>query len=478
MTSPKETALKSTILKLFEHSPTDDQNRAIEQICSFIYSEKNDELLILSGYAGTGKTSIVGALVKALARVKHKSMLLAPTGRAAKVLAGYSKKAAYTIHKKIYRQKSSSDLDSKFVLDKNLHTNTLFIVDEASMINSSNYEDSLFGSGSVLDDLLYYISTGVNCKLIFVGDTAQLPPVGQEISAALDENALDITGFSAQQSGLSEVVRQSLESGILYNATLLRQVVSDESMSFYYARLKLEGFVDILRIGGGELIEEITSCYNKYGLEETMIITRSNKRAIRFNQGVRSAVLYQEDEICTGDMILVVKNNYFWSEGTDIEFIANGDIAKIVRIRGYEEMHGYRFADVTLEFSDYNNIEIDCKIILDTIGMETASLNREQNQALYLSVAADYEHIKSKAKRWKEIKKDKYFNALQVKHAYALTCHKAQGGQWKACFIDQGYLTEEMLNKEYYRWLYTAFTRAQEMLYLVNFNKEFFEDEI
>lgn len=478
MMQPKEAALRSSMLKIFEHSPTDDQNMAIEQICSFIYSSKNDELLILSGYAGTGKTSIVGALVKALARVKHKSMLLAPTGRAAKVLAGYSKKGAYTIHKKIYRQKSSSDLDAKFILDKNLHTNTLFIIDEASMINSSNYDDSLFGSGSVLDDLLHYVSTGVNCKLIFVGDTAQLPPVGQEISAALDENALNITGFSSQVSNLSEVVRQSLESGILYNATRLRQIISDESGSFYYARLQIEGFSDILRIGGGDLIEEITSCYDKYGLEETMVITRSNKRAIRFNQGIRSTVLYQEDEICTGDMIIVVKNNYFWSEGTDIEFIANGDIAKIVRIKGYEEMHGYSFADVTLEFGDYNNIEIDCKIILDTISMEKASLNREQNQALYQSVAADYKCIRSKAKRWKEIKKDKYFNALQVKHAYALTCHKAQGGQWKACFIDQGYLTEEMLNKEYYRWLYTAFTRAQEKLYLVNFNKEFFGDEI
>ncbi|MFV0506997.1 MAG: ATP-dependent RecD-like DNA helicase [Bacteroidales bacterium] len=478
MRTPKESALESAILKVFEHAPTTDQEKAIEQICAFVYSGKNDELLILSGYAGTGKTSIVGALVKALVSVNHKSMLLAPTGRAAKVLAGYSKKAAYTIHKKIYRQKSSSDLDSKFVLDKNLHTNTIFIVDEASMINSSNYEDSLFGSGSVLNDLLYYVSTGVNCKLLFVGDSAQLPPVGQEMSAALDMKALSITGFTPQMSVLAEVVRQSLESGILYNATTLRQVVNNESMSFLYAQLKLEGFSDIVRIGGGELIEEISSCYDAFGLEETMIITRSNKRAIRFNQGIRNTVLYQENEICVGDMIIVVKNNYYWSEGFDIEFIANGDIAKIIRIKNYEEMHGYRFANVSLEFCDYNNIEIDCKIILDTISMETPALNREQNKALYLSVAADYEYVANKAKRWRAIKSDKYFNALQVKHAYALTCHKAQGGQWKACFIDQGYLVEEMLNKEYYRWLYTAFTRAQEKLYLVNFNKEFFEDEL
>ncbi|NQU88715.1 MAG: AAA family ATPase [Mariniphaga sp.] len=457
--------------------PTESQAKLLKKLAEFITSPEEDEIFILKGYAGTGKTSMVALVVRALLKFKIKSVLLAPTGRAAKVLAGYTASPAYTIHKKIYRQKSSSDGLGKFVLDKNLHKNTYFIVDEASMISNQSSETSNFGSGRLLDDLVEYVYSGENCRLIVVGDTAQLPPVGLNISPALEIFELEQYGFGADETLLTEVVRQSEESGILVNATFIRQRISTESELTGYFPIKLKEFDDIERISGGELIEKISECYDKYGIFETAVITRSNKRANLFNKGVRNTILFREDEINKGDLLMVVKNNYFWmGDNEEMDFIANGDIAEIESIYGYEELYGFRFADVRLRFVDYKDVEFDCKIFLETINLESASFTLEDSRKLYHAVSEDYIDIKNKRKRWEKIKENPYFNALQVKFAYAVTCHKAQGGQWKAVFIDQGYLTEDMINTEYLRWLYTAFTRPTEKLFLVNFDKGFFED--
>lgn len=469
--------------KLAEHisgflnvEPTDSQNVAIQQIASFLFDTNQNSLFLLKGYAGTGKTLLVSSLVNALKQFRIDTILLAPTGRAAKVLASYAGKNAYTIHKKIYRKHASADIQGFFEIDFNKASQTLFIVDEASMISNSVAEGSIFGTGRLLEDLIEYVYNGRNCRLMLVGDVAQLPPVGLAISQALDVNQLETLDKKVYQATLTDVVRQTQESGILYNATLLRLNLKSR-MTNQYFKIKLEGFPDIKSIGGDELIEALQTCYDRYGQDETIVVTRSNKRANKFNEGIRGSILWHEAELVHGDLIMVVKNNYHWVDPENgLEFIANGDIAKVIRVGRYEEMYGFRFANVTLELLDYN-MEIDCKLFLDTLTIEKPSFGAEESQRLYEAIQEDYADIKSKRKRWEKIKEDPYFNALQIKYAYAVTCHKAQGGQWDAVFVDHGYLTEDMLTIDTLRWFYTAFTRPRKMLYLVNFDKKFFNLE-
>ncbi len=469
--------IQSEILRNLSKSPTKGQEELSEKLAEFISGYDSDTVFVMKGYAGTGKTTMLSSLVKTFEQFKFKSVLLAPTGRAAKVLTGYTGQNAYTIHKNIYRQQSSSDGMGRFVLNKNLFKDAFVIVDEASMVPNTNSESSIFGSGRLLEDLIEYVYSGFNCRLILVGDTAQLPPVGLDVSPALSKNELESYDRIVFEYELTDVVRQDLNSGILFNATLIRNLITSGYFSPGYFHLECDGFEDIRRIGGADLIEEISTCYDRYGLFETIVVTRSNKRANKFNEGIRSTILYKEADISVGDLMMVVKNNYFWlQENEKIDFIANGDIAEIISISKYEELYGFRFANVCLRLIDYPDIEIDCKIILDTITIESASLTSEQNRKLYDAVSEDYMDVRSKKKRWEKIKENPYFNALQVKFSYAVTCHKAQGGQWKAVFVDQGYVTEEMINIEFLRWLYTAFTRPTEMLYLVNFNKEFFDE--
>ena len=469
--------LKNILTQNLPFTPTGCQAELIDVLSGFITSNEPDEIMIIKGYAGTGKTTMVYSLTQSLATLKIRSILLAPTGRAAKVMAGYSGMPAFTIHKKIYRQKSSSDGMGKFTIDKNLFKNTYFIVDESSMISNEYSENSVFGSGKLLDDLLEYVYSGENCRLVLIGDTAQLPPVKLNVSPALEADSLEYNGFRVVEVELKEVVRQAEGSGILFNATEIRNKIGSLNNNNGYFPIETSAFDDVERISGGELIETISSSYDKYGLFETTIVTRSNKRANLFNKGIRGSILYKENEIEKGDLLMIVKNNYFWvNDDLDLDFIANGDIAEVITIYGYEELYGFRFANVSLRFVDYNEIELDCKIFLETLNIESASFSYEQNRQLYETVSEDYSDIKNKRERWKKIKENPYYNALQVKFAYAITCHKAQGGQWKTVFVDHGYLTEEMLDKEYYRWLYTAFTRPTEKLYLVNFDKGFFED--
>jgi len=470
------------IIDKFQHKPTKGQYVLIDNIVNYIEDllekkSNSDEIFILKGYAGTGKTSIISALVNSLPALRLKSVLLAPTGRAAKVFALYSGKSASTIHKKIYRQKTQNSDIAEFAIDQNLHKNTLFIVDESSMISNSAFDNSPFGTGRVLDDLISYVYNGLGCKLILVGDTAQLPPVKLNISPALDISVMKSMGFDVVEVELTDVVRQSKESGVLHNATMLRNRINNFIKG--YPKLELDEFTDIVRLSGADLIEEIDSCYNKYGIENTIVICRSNKRANRFNEGIRRSILWKEEELSTGDLLMIVKNNYYWLSEEDkihTDFIANGDIVEIITIRKYKELYGFRFADVTVRFLDYPELEIDVNIIIDTLTSETASLSQEQNSKLFYSVMEDYQKLKTKKAKIKAIKENPYFNALQVKFSYSVTCHKAQGGQWNAVFIDQGWLIDDMLDVEYLRWLYTAFTRPIDKLYLVNFNKEFFEE--
>ena len=470
--------ISNLMIEQMKFEPTDCQKEMVEKLSEFITSDQSNVVFLLKGYAGTGKTTILSALVSVLETLKTKTILLAPTGRAAKVLSRYSGKIATTIHKKIYRQQSASDGSGKFGLDRNLHKNTIFIIDEASMISNSPQGTTVFGSGYLLSDLIEYVMSGDNCRLVIAGDTAQLPPVGFSVSPALEEEELGHFDLDVIKSELTQVVRQAQESGILENATTIRNLLADEQPEGYW-KIKISDFQDIQKISGADLIEEISNCYSKYGIEETIVITRSNKRANKFNEGIRRAVLYREEQISTGDLLMNVKNNYYWAkESEELDFIANGDIAEVVRIRKYEEKYGFHFVNVTLKFIDYKNFEIDCKIILDTLTIEAASLTQADQKRLFDEISQDYPDIRNKRKLWEKIRENEYFNALQVKFSYALTCHKSQGGQWKAVFLDHGYLTEEMIDREYLRWAYTAFTRPTEKLYLVNFNKEFFDGEI
>lgn len=441
----------------------------------FILSGDDRRVFLLCGYAGTGKTSLVAALVKTMEQLERRTVLLAPTGRAAKVFSSYSGRAAYTIHKWIYRQKSILN-GSAFTLMENRAVNTLFIVDEASMI--ANEGASNFGSGALLDDLVEFVYSGRGCSLLLLGDTAQLPPVGEELSPALSSTYLRSMFLNVSAVELTQVMRQLDGSGILQNATMLRHIIAGGGGALL-PQIKLKGFADICRVQGEELIEAIEGAYNSVGIDETIILCRSNKRANIYNEGIRRRILYREEELNRGDVLMIVKNNYYWREELGkqdktilekIDFIANGDTAEIVYVGSAEEMYGFRFADVTLSFTDYEDCELDVKIMLDTLTSESPSLTRTESETLFAAVWEDYPEIRSKRKRMEEVRKNPYYNALQVKYGYAVTCHKAQGGQWKRVFIDQGYVTPEMAGPDYYRWLYTAFTRASEKLYLVNWS--------
>ena len=465
--------LKNVFLRHLRYEPTEGQNILMDALSQMICSVDPRQLMIIRGYAGTGKTSVIAAFIRTLADFKIESVLVAPTGRAAKVLSRYSGMQAYTIHKKIYRQKSSGDNFGAFVLNFNQHSNTFFIVDEASMISNYSADQNLFGTGNLLDDLLTFVYNDRNCRLILIGDTAQLPPVGQEQSPALDRGRIEAYGLTVFGYELSEVVRQTKESGVLRNATIVRELVTGQQS--LYPAFQTKMFPDVERITGGELIETISEAYDHYGIDETIVICRSNKQANRYNQGIRNRILYREEELTPGDFLMVVRNNYHWiQDAKDINFIANGDIVRLIRIRRYIERYDLRFAEVDLCLSDYNDYEFTAIILLDVLGSDVASISDEQNRKLFYSVNEDYAHITPKSKRYKKIKEDPFFNALQVKFAYAITCHKAQGGQWQCVFLDQGWLTDDMVDTGYLRWLYTAITRATKKLYLVNFSEKFF----
>jgi exodeoxyribonuclease-5 len=390
------------------------------------------------------------------------------------VLSSYSGRQAFTIHKKIYRQKSSKDGLGSFLLDRNLHKDTFFIVDEASMVSNISADSSLFGSGRVLDDLIEYVYSGTDCKLIIVGDTAQLPPVGSVVSPALDENALREYGFGLISCELKQVVRQSETSGVLMNATRVRLQVAENNL--VHPSIDSLNYNDTIRITGEELIDEISNAYGTCGVEGTIIVVNSNKMANRYNQGIRNRIFFREEEISTGDMVMVVKNNYFIIEEDEngVGFIANGDIAEVKRIRKYEERYGFHFADMVLYFADYN-LEIESKVMMDVLHLDTPALPSEKNKELFQNVLADYIHIKTRRKQYDAVKKDPYFNALQIKFAYAVTCHKAQGGQWERVFIDQGMFNRNEISIDYLRWFYTALTRSTDKVYLVNFAEDFFK---
>jgi exodeoxyribonuclease-5 len=458
------------------YEATGSQDRLMDLLASFIAPGNEMDVLLVNGYAGTGKTTLVRSLVRTLDTFNQKYVLLAPTGRAAKVLSTYTGKPAYTVHKKIYRQKSAKDGLGVFMLDRNLSPDTFFVVDEASMIANQEQEMKVFGSGRLLDDLVEYVYSKEGCKLVLLGDTAQLPPVGLDISPALDPEILASYDLTVHKGFLDDVVRQALGSGILMNATRLRKEVEKGSRT--WPQFAENDYDDIRRIGGADLLEEISDAYSRQEMARTIVVTRSNKRANRYNEGIRSKILFREEEISTGDMLMVVRNNYYWNEDEPgMDFIANGDIAGIVDIRGRQERYGFRFADVTLRFPDYDDRELDAKIMLDTISLESASLGFEENRQLYFNILEDYPEIKSKRKKFEKAREHPFYNALQVKFAYAVTCHKAQGGQWDTVFVDQGYINEDMIDREYYRWLYTAVTRATRKLYLVNFSDRFFEGD-
>ena len=465
--------LKYRIVSAFGHVPTAEQQEATETFARFMTDRHEEAVMVLRGCAGTGKTTLAGAIVRALLTLQQKIVLLAPTGRAAKVFSLYAGHAAYTIHRRIYRQKS---LEGGFELGFNNAADTLFIVDEASMIAN--------GETPLLDDLIRFVYNGRNCRMLLIGDRAQLPPVGEEESPALMATVLHQYGLHVYQCDLNEVLRQSRESGILWNATRVRgqmdegRGMTDEGRGMMaLPMIRFDGFPDIKAVPGDELIEALASSYSQVGIDETMVVTRSNKRANIYNQGIRNMVLGREDELCSGDQIMIVKNNYYWveklgdQEDRPMDFIANGDRAVVRRVRNVHELYGFRFAEVTMTFPDYDDYELTATTLLDTLTSEAPALTREQQEQLFQKVQEDYADIHGKQERLKKLKEDKYFNALQVKFAYAATCHKAQGGQWAHVYVDQGYMTDDMLTTDYIHWLYTAFTRATERLFLVNWPK-------
>lgn len=469
-----KTFIASQIYAKFSYQPTINQKKIIESLSAYLADDDFSRIFVLNGYAGTGKTSLIAALVAALKGAGIKTVLLAPTGRAAKVLSRYSGEKALTIHKRIYRERTNAAYESKFSLGLNREQNAVFIVDEASMLSSYGSDDkAIFGSGSLLDDLMQYVRSGRQCRLILVGDNAQLPPVGADYSPALEPSELLPYGEVVYES-MDEVVRQAQTSGILFNATLVRCMLEQNIVEIPHLDMNYD---DIRSVEGGEFLELLQECYDKYGRDETIVITRSNKRANRYNEGIRRNVLYAEEEIEGGDMLMVVKNNYHYTERIEncpMNFIANGDIACLKRLRRYEEFYGFRFANAVLSFADYDETEIECKILLDTIHSESPSLTREESRRLFDEVEKDYMDIGSRIKRFRAIRENPHFNAVQVKFAYAVTCHKAQGGQWRAVFIDRCLFGDEPMTRDMMRWLYTAMTRATERLYLVNFDERFF----
>ena len=464
--------LERQIKENFSFQPSFELELAVKSLSEFLLSTANDTVFVLRGYAGTGKTSLVGALVKAMDKLQQKSVLLAPTGRAAKVFSAYAGHPAFTIHKKIYRQQSFSNEVSNFSINDNLTTHTLYIVDEASMISNEGLSGSMFGTGRLLDDLVEFVYSGAGCRLLLMGDTAQLPPVGEEQSPALATEALKGYGLNVIEVDLTQVVRQVQSSGILWNATQIRQLIAEDEC-FSLPKIKVSGFPDIQVVRGDELIDTLTGCYEKDGMDETIVVCRSNKRANIYNKGIRAQILYREDELNTGDLLMVAKNNYFWTEKyKEMDFIANGEIAVVRRVRRTRELYGFRFAEVLLAFPDQNDFELEANLLLDTLHSDAPALPKTENDRLFYSVLEDYVDITVKRERMKKMKADPHYNALQVKYAYAVTCHKAQGGQWQNVFLDQGYMSDEYLTPDYFRWLYTAFTRASKTLYLVNYPEE------
>ena len=515
------------VVREFGFTPTHDQLNALETFARFLADREQNCVMVMRGSAGTGKTSLAGAMVRTFTRLGQKLMLMAPTGRAAKVFAMNSGHTAFTIHRKIYREKSYSGIGGQFNLNDNMHKNTLFMIDEASMIGRGGGMTSDFGTGDLLSDLVQFVYNGQNCRMLLVGDCAQLPPVGEEEAPALHAEVLEAMGLKVYECDLREVLRQSQDSGILVNATYIRsltpapsprrgeillqsdsglidsnmgesrlnsslsprrgkvQTASNSGLDFSefscdnllnvgLPRIRFKGFADIVMVPGDELVERISSSYADVGMDETMVVTRSNKRANVYNQGIRATVLDREDELCTGDLLMVVKNKYLDKPQGDhgqLAFIANGDRVKVQRVRNIRELFGFRFADVWLQFPDYDDFEMQQTVILDTLTTEAPALTHEQQEQLYEAVMEDYADIPLKRDRMAKLKQDEYFNALQIKYAYAVTCHKAQGGQWAHVYIDQGYMTDDMLTPDYIHWLYTAFTRATEKLFLVNWPK-------
>ena len=515
------------VVREFGFTPTHDQLNALETFARFLADREQNCVMVMRGSAGTGKTSLAGAMVRTFTRLGQKLLLMAPTGRAAKVFAMNSGHTAFTIHRKIYREKSYSGIGGQFNLNDNMHKNTLFMIDEASMIGRGGGMTSDFGTGDLLSDLIQFVYNGQNCRMLLVGDCAQLPPVGEEEAPALHAEVLEAMGLKVYECDLREVLRQSQDSGILVNATYIRsltpgpsprrgeiqlqsdsglidsnmggsrlnsslsprrgevQLQSDSGLDFSefscdnllkvgLPRIRFKGFADIVMVPGDELVERISSSYADVGMDETMVVTRSNKRANVYNQGIRATVLDREDELCTGDLLMVVKNKYLDKPQGDhgqLAFIANGDRVKVQRVRNIRELFGFRFADVWLQFPDYDDFEMQQTVVLDTLTTEAPALTHEQQEQLYEAVMEDYADIPLKRDRMAKLKQDEYFNALQIKYAYAVTCHKAQGGQWAHVYIDQGYMTDDMLTPDYIHWLYTAFTRATEKLFLVNWPK-------
>ncbi len=515
------------VVREFGFTPTHDQLNALETFARFLADREQNCVMVMRGSAGTGKTSLAGAMVRTFTRLGQKLLLMAPTGRAAKVFAMNSGHTAFTIHRKIYREKSYLGIGGQFNLNDNMHKNTLFMIDEASMIGRGGGMTSDFGTGDLLSDLVQFVYNGQNCRMLLVGDCAQLPPVGEEEAPALHAEVLEAMGLKVYECDLREVLRQSQDSGILVNATYIRSLTpapsprrgeillqsdsglidsnmgesrlnsslsprrgeillqSDSGLDFSefscdnllkvgLPRIRFKGFADIVMVPGDELVERISSSYADVGMDETMVVTRSNKRANVYNQGIRVTVLDREDELCTGDLLMVVKNKYLDKPQGDhgqLAFIANGDRVKVQRVRNIRELFGFRFADVWLQFPDYDDFEMQQTVVLDTLTTEAPALTHEQQEQLYEAVMEDYADIPLKRDRMAKLKQDEYFNALQIKYAYAVTCHKAQGGQWAHVYIDQGYMTDDMLTPDYIHWLYTAFTRATEKLFLVNWPK-------
>ena len=474
--------LKYKILQQFGFPPTQEQANALDVFARFLTDRNPQVVMILRGSAGTGKTSLSGAIVRTLQAIRQKVMLLAPTGRAAKVFSLNSGTPAYTIHRRIYREKSFSGVDGQFNLNDNLFTDTLFMVDEASMVANMGLGGMNFGSGCLLDDLVHFVYQGRNDRLMLIGDKAQLPPVGEEESPALNAAMLQGYGLTVYECDLNEVLRQSELSGILYNATMIRQMITHDDIT-QLPKIRFTGFSDIKPMPGAELIEALADSYHHVGLDDTIVVTRSNKRANIFNQGIRNMVLDREEELSQGDILMIVKNNYYWMEeerkkmkekdnqvpSNEIPaFLANGDRAKVLKVRRRIDLYGFRFATLLLQFPDYGNYELEATVLLDTLTSEAPALTHEQQEQLFRQIEEDYQDVPLKADRMKAIRQDQFYNALQVKFAYAVTCHKAQGGQWAHVYVDQGYMTDDMLTPDYIHWLYTAFTRATEMLYLVN----------
>lgn len=464
----------SLILDRFGFEPTTDQRNALACFGRFLASRDDMPMMVMRGSAGTGKTSLVAAMVQTLVSLHQKVVLMAPTGRAAKVLSISSSLPASTIHRKIYRQKT---MLGDFNLNDNLHTDTLFVIDEASMISSFSMGETGFGSGNLLDDLVQFVYSGRNCRMLLIGDTAQLPPVGEDESPALISEILYGYGATLFECDLSEVLRQSSESGILYNATAIRSLIQYEEAT-ELPKLRFSGFSDIISLPGNELIDTLSNSYSKVGIDETIVITRSNKNATMYNNGIRAQVLDREELLERGDQVMIVKNHTLPTPNTQQptpsqpSFIANGDKAIVVRVRNFREIYGFHFADAILRFPDYDDFELDTIVLTDTLQSDAPALTQEQSTALFNAIEEDYADIPRKADRMKAIREDAYFNAIQIKYAYAVTCHKAQGGQWSHVYIDQGYMTDDMLTPDYIHWLYTAITRGREKVYMVNWTEK------